>query len=90
MCQTRTLSSRKSVTISYCMNCQMIYIWHNNLLLNFSYEKFILFRNAVAKLDYKDCCFPFPDQEERAIINTPKHYRLRSPLPYYNLARLPV
>ena len=71
MCQTRVLSTRDQITISHCMHCKLMYIWHNNLLLNFTTEKFLAFRNALSKLKYEDCGFPFPDQEDRAIISCP-------------------
>lgn len=71
MCQTRLLSSKSNITVNYCMHCNQYYLWHNNLLLNFSAEKFKLFKDAVAALRYEDCSFPFPDQVDRAIINTP-------------------
>jgi len=53
------------------MNCQTMYLWHGNLLLNFTPEKFVAFKKAITSLKYEDCCFSFPDQENRAVINTP-------------------
>jgi len=71
MCQPQALSNRESIAISHCLHCQMMFIWHNNIMLNFTPSKFAAFHQIVNKLKYEDCCFPFPDKEERAIISTP-------------------
>lgn len=71
MCQTRILSSKDSVVVSQCLHCGVLFIWHNNILLNFTPGKFDAFRNAVGRLKFYECCSAFPDGEERAIISTP-------------------
>lgn len=73
MCQIRVLSSKKQAVISHCIHCKMVLVWHQNLLLNFTPEEFLSFRNMIFKLDYYDCCVEFNDGEERAIIRTPNH-----------------
>ncbi len=71
MCRTRILSDRDTFIVSQCLDCRTFFIWHNNLLLNFSPDKFNDFRMAVGRMKFEDCCFFFSDGEERAIISTP-------------------
>ena len=71
MCEVKVLSRKSNITVSFCPDCGQWFLWHQNLLLNFSKEKFKGFRKAIAALKYEDCSFPFPDQIDRAIISTP-------------------
>ncbi|HMI04345.1 MAG TPA: DUF6686 family protein [Pedobacter sp.] len=71
MCKTRLLSTKDQTVITSCVGCKMFYIWHNNLLLNFSCEAFMSFRNVVNNMPFHNNCLPFPDQEERVVLHTP-------------------
>ncbi|MVT09812.1 DUF6686 family protein [Chitinophaga tropicalis] len=71
MCNIRTLCSKKNAHISHCAHCRTVYIWHNNLMLNFTPHDFLQFRNMLERQDFYDCCMLFPDGEERVIVNAP-------------------
>lgn len=71
MCKTRILSSRDQTIVSGCMGCGTFYLWHNNLLINFSAEAFQEFRKMVNELPFYKNSLPFPDEEERVIVHTP-------------------
>ncbi|HWW41702.1 DUF6686 family protein [Pedobacter sp.] len=73
MCKTRVLSTRGNTVLSSCTGCGVYYLWHNNLLLNFTEEAFLLFREVVNSLPFEDNSLPFPNGEERIVLNTPNH-----------------
>lgn len=71
MCEAKILSQRGATMISQCLQCKTVNIWHNNLILNFTPQQFIDFRNLTRELDFDDRSLPFPDQQERAVLKTP-------------------
>ncbi|QHS60940.1 DUF6686 family protein [Chitinophaga agri] len=71
MCSIRQLCNKNSAQISHCANCQTVYIWHNNLLLNFSPHDFQLFHETMQQQEFYDCSMMFPDGEERIIVHSP-------------------
>lgn len=71
MCITKILSSGRRSTITQCPCCQVIYIWHNNLLLNFSMPDFITFKNMIDSTSFAENCLPFPDKRNRIVLRTP-------------------
>lgn len=71
MCDIRTLCIKNQAQVSHCVHCQTVFIWHNNLLLNFTPQDFQAFRETMNRQDFYDCCMPFPDGEERVIIHAP-------------------
>lgn len=71
MCHIRTLCIKNQSHISHCKYCQTIYLWHNNLLLNFTPEDFRQFRETMNQQEFYDCSLLFPDEEERVIIHAP-------------------
>lgn len=71
MCEIRTLCIKNQTHISHCTHCQTMYIWHNNLMLNFTPDDFQIFREMLRLQEFYDCCMLFPDGEERMIINAP-------------------
>jgi len=71
MCKTTILSAGKRTTITQCPCCDVIYIWHNNLLLSFSMPDFITFKNVIEKTSFTENCLPFPDKRNRIILRTP-------------------
>ncbi|WP_316835171.1 DUF6686 family protein [Pedobacter nutrimenti] len=73
MCKTRVLSSRGNTVLSSCTGCGVYYLWHNNLLLNFTEEALLSFREVVNSLPFEDNSLPFPNGEERIVLNTPNH-----------------
>lgn len=72
MCDTRTLSSRNSVCVSHCTGCKSIYLWHNNVILNFTTEQFHSFKNLISNYDFDDGAAPFPDGAERIMVRMPE------------------
>jgi hypothetical protein len=71
MCETRILSQKGAAFISQCADCRAVYIWHHNLVLNFTEAQFADFKNFAHDLDFDERALPFPDGEERAVIRTP-------------------
>lgn len=71
MCQTIPLSSRNNITISQCAQCQIVYVWFNNIMISLGTSKFKSFQKAMMKLDFDRCYIDFPDGTERAVIGTP-------------------
>lgn len=71
MCQTKILSWKDQTLISQCDECQVIYIWHNNLMLSLNKDEFFSFKRTVGGLSFYKHCLPFPDGEERVILRTP-------------------
>lgn len=72
MCNTKVLAQTGSAFISHCKDCKTIFIWQNNILLNFSPEDFTAFKRMLYGLDFEDCSFRFQDNASRIIIKTPK------------------
>lgn len=62
---------RESVTVSQCLHCHVLFIWHQNLLLSFTPEKFKSFRRTINSIEYEAHSNYFPDGKERAIVSTP-------------------
>lgn len=71
MCDTRTLSSRNSVFISHCVGCRSIFLWHDNLIVNFTPEQFRSFGNLISNCPFEDGAVPFPDDSERIMVRLP-------------------
>jgi hypothetical protein len=71
MCENRTLAQVAQAHISQCTNCKTVFLWHNNLLLNFPQEDFEQFSRALQQRQFDDYCVPFPDGEERVIMHSP-------------------
>ena len=71
MCDIRTLSSRNSVFISHCVGCGSIFLWHLNLVVNFTPEQFHSFRNLISNCAFEDGAVPFPDDAERIMVRLP-------------------
>ncbi|GAB3936228.1 DUF6686 family protein [Mucilaginibacter myungsuensis] len=71
MCDTHTLSFKGKTIISQCKECNIINIWHDNLLLCFSPPQFKAFKDFTAELDQAERSYSFPDGEERLILCTP-------------------
>jgi len=71
MCETRVVSHKGDTLISYCIYCKSFYIWHKNIVLNFTAVQFSSFRKYTDGLEFEDSAFPFPDGENRAMLNTP-------------------
>lgn len=71
MCETRVLSQKGSAVISHCPECDMLNIWHQNLMLAFTADQFNSFRKFTSELDFAERSYPFPDGTERVILCTP-------------------
>jgi hypothetical protein len=71
MCETRVLSNQGATHISQCTDCRAIYIWHQNLILNFTESQFNDFKNFANDMDFEERLLPFPDGEDRAVLRTP-------------------
>lgn len=73
MCETRILSQKGTAIISRCADCKAVYIWHHNLILNFTEEQFAAFNRFACELDFEERSLPFPDGEKRAVLQTPNN-----------------
>lgn len=71
MCKTRVLSTKGETVVSACIGCNMYYLWHNNLLLNFTADGLETFRGVINSLPFHKNSLPFPDDTERIILHTP-------------------
>lgn len=71
MCETKILSRKGSAMICRCADCRNIYIWHQNLILNFTENQFSRFKTFSAGMDFDERSLPFPDGQERAVLRTP-------------------
>jgi hypothetical protein len=71
MCDAKVLSQVGASVISRCQECRCIFIWNNNLILSFSPEQFVQFRDFTVELDFNQHSFPFPDGQERVVMRTP-------------------
>ncbi|WP_110587374.1 DUF6686 family protein [Mucilaginibacter sp. Mucisp86] len=71
MCDAKILSQKGTSVVSRCSECQCLFIWHHNLILSFTPDQFIQFKNFAIDLDFGDHSFPFPDGQERVVMRTP-------------------
>jgi hypothetical protein len=71
MCDSKILSQRGASVISRCSECRCIFIWNNNLILSFSPEQFVQFREFTTDLDFTEHSHSFPDGQERLVMRTP-------------------
>ena len=71
MCDAKVLSHVGESVVSRCGECRCMFIWHNNIILSFSTEQFVQFKEFAAELAFTDHSFPFPDGQERVVMRTP-------------------
>ncbi|WP_244889465.1 DUF6686 family protein [Pedobacter antarcticus] len=71
MCKTIVLSTQEDSAVSHCPSCHVIYVWHKNLMLNFSEQDFLSFKSMLDEYRYCESGMPFPDQRERILLHTP-------------------
>ena len=71
MCDAKILSQKGSTVISRCSDCRGLFIWNNNLVLNFNPEQFYRFSNFTRDLVIDDYTLPFPDGNDRIVMRTP-------------------
>lgn len=73
MCEILILGSKNATTISQCLHCQTIFLWHNNLLLSFTQAEFLAFQKITTQFEFDVHSLPFPDYVKRLVIQLPKH-----------------
>lgn len=71
MCENRILAQVAQAHISQCTYCKTVFLWHGNLLLNFTQEDFAHFCATLHQRNFCDYSIPFPDGEERVIMHSP-------------------
>jgi hypothetical protein len=71
MCDAKVLSHKGAAVISRCADCRGLFIWNNNLVLNFTPTQFCKFRAFTHDLDIDEYTLPFPDGLDRVVMRTP-------------------
>jgi hypothetical protein len=71
MCDAKVISHKGAAVISRCAECRCVFLWHQNLVLNFTPEQFIQFRDFIREMAFDNHTFPFPDGQERVVMRTP-------------------
>lgn len=71
MCDAKILSQRGATVISRCSECNCLFIWNHNLILSFTTDQFMQFKDFSAEFEFAGHSFPFPDGEERMVMRTP-------------------
>ena len=72
MCEILLLSSKNATTISQCIQCSTIFLWHNNLLLSFTPTEFSSFQQVTSRFTFDEDCVPFPDHLMRLVMQLPE------------------
>lgn len=71
MCDAKIISHKGAAVVSRCSECRCIFLWHQNLVLNFTPEQFVQFKNFTDEMEFDNHTFPFPDGQERVVMRTP-------------------
>ncbi|MEO6522835.1 MAG: DUF6686 family protein [Mucilaginibacter sp.] len=71
MCDAKVLSHKGAAVVSRCHDCRGLFIWNNNLVLNFTPTQFAKFRVFTQDLDIDEYTLPFPDGLDRVVMRTP-------------------
>lgn len=71
MCQSVTLGSRGSTTISYCSKCKNHYIWQGAFILTFTSLQYDYFLEEISKKIGAEEFIGFPDGVFRVLLPTP-------------------
>jgi hypothetical protein len=66
------LSNKNATTISQCIHCQTLYLWHNNLLLRFTSEEFTTFQEVTSRFTFDEDAILFPDHLMRLVMQLPE------------------
>ena len=72
MCDILLLSNKNATTISQCIHCNTIYLWHNNLLLSFTPAEFTTFQEVTSRFKFDEDAIPFPDHLMRLVMQLPE------------------
>ncbi|QNF32230.1 hypothetical protein HUW51_05605 [Adhaeribacter swui] len=72
MCDILLLSNKNATTISQCLHCQTLYLWHNNLLLSFTSAEFATFQEITNRFTFDEDAVPFPDYQMRLVMQLPE------------------
>jgi hypothetical protein len=73
MCDAKVLSQKGAAIVSRCNDCRALFIWNNNLVLNFTPAQFDKFRAFTRDLDIDEYTLPFPDGFDRVVMRTPSN-----------------
>ncbi|MGO3108101.1 DUF6686 family protein [Sphingobacterium sp. JB170] len=71
MCKLKTLSREGKTTITQTTCCQIIHIWHSNLILRLDAQALSDFSRFLDEVLFETACVEFPDGEWKVIIHTP-------------------
>ncbi|RZK43178.1 MAG: hypothetical protein EOO90_04225 [Pedobacter sp.] len=71
MCKKTIIAKRKEVTITQCVNCNVVNIWKTGLLMRFTGEQFVEFLAIARKIEFDDYSERTPSGKEVVILSTP-------------------
>lgn len=71
MCNPILLKSTPTSHLSQCVECKTIFLWYNNIVINYTLSEFDTFRQILARTSFESNSLAFPDEVERVIVRTP-------------------
>lgn len=71
MCKANVIARKGNISVTQCVNCKVVNIWNQNVLISFSFEQFHAFINATKGLQFDDYLEISPDGAEVVVLATP-------------------
>jgi len=71
MCKATVIARKGKISVTQCVNCKVVNIWNNTVLISFSFEQFHAFIGATKNLQFDDYLEISPDDVEIVVLATP-------------------
>lgn len=71
MCKANVIARKGNIAVTQCVNCKVVNIWNQSVLINFSFEQFHAFIDATKELKFDDYLEISPDGTEIVVLATP-------------------
>lgn len=71
MCKPTVIARKGNITVTQCINCQMVNIWNKNVLISFSFQQFPAFLTATKDLEFDNYLEKSPEGVEIVVLATP-------------------
>lgn len=71
MCKPTVIARKGTVSVSQCINCKMVNIWNQGVLISFSFQQFDAFIDATRNLEFDDYLEESPDGVDIVVLATP-------------------